>query len=80
MSYNTSNEFIVNQNTGLFKYDNKFYILNKENYRIIELTKEIFNKVAKNSTFRKNNNNEDVRFLVEKGILIIKNKIHEIIK
>ncbi len=57
-----------------------FYKIVKKEIPIENLIKEIFNKIAKNSTFRKNNNNEDVRFLVEKGILIIKNKIHEIIK
>ncbi len=78
MSYDTSSEFILNQNTGLFNYDNKFYALNKENYRIIELTQDIFKKLTENETFKKINFDENVKFLVDKGVLINK-KMYETI-
>ena len=63
----------INPNIGLFSYDNKYYVLNKETYVVVELSKEMFFKLDKNRFFNANNEDvEDIKFLIKRNILDLK--------
>lgn len=74
---NNGNRLEINPNIGLFAYDEKYYVLNKDTYAIIELSKEIFIKLNQTVFFDVNNEDTDnIIFLLKKNILhlnLIKN-------
>ncbi len=67
-----TNTLKINPNIGLFAYDEKFYVLNKDTYAIVELTHNIFIKLDHNRFF--DVEKEDVGniiLLIKKDILYL---------
>ncbi len=69
------NHLIINSNIGLFSYESQYYVLNKINYKIIEIPRELFYKLNQNSYFESSGESvEDIEFLISKGILQIRSE------
>ncbi len=66
---NNSNRCLVNPNIGLFIYDGKYYVLDKNTYRILELNKETFLKLDDEYFNVEGEDIESVIFLKQKNIL-----------
>ncbi len=68
---NSTHQLEINPNIGLFAYDEKFYVLNKETYSVIELNKKMFTKLDQKIFFDINDEDIDnINFLLKKHILL----------
>jgi len=77
--YDPKEELVPNTNVGLFSYDDIFYVFNKENYKIVEVDENTFEKIARKEIFISENQEEDlnIKFMVTKGILVPKKTKNE---
>ncbi|WP_143304663.1 lysophospholipid acyltransferase family protein [Chitinophaga vietnamensis] len=62
-------ELAVNPNAGFFSFDEHYYILNKENYRILEITAQVFLNLLSGKTDSNTIEAADRTFLLSNGIL-----------
>jgi len=67
----------VNPNIGLFAYEDRYYVINKDTYVIIEVGKEIFMKLDQSTYFDPSNESkENITFLLNKNIITVNSKTH----
>jgi lauroyl/myristoyl acyltransferase len=64
----------VNPHAGLFAYEQHYYVLNKENYHILEISEEVFSTLSQGNIDKDTINPEERSMLFSNGIL--KNRIH----
>ncbi len=51
VGFDNSSNYILKKSVGFFSFDEEYYLMNKENYMIIRLNKEMFNKLRRSNLF-----------------------------
>ena len=69
---NDHDTFYLNPKVGIFSYEDRYYALNKENYKIVELTKALFERLHfdKKVDQLSDEDRADIAFLVEKRFVL----------
>lgn len=72
-TFNANDTFEINKKIGLFSFENKYYVLNKDNYKIFELSETVFS--ALNSKGKTAINKDlipevDVQSLIKANIIL----------